>query len=332
MSLLYHDTIKIPVEAQGGAVTIGNFDGVHRGHRAIMKQVRELADRIGGPAIVFTFDPPPACLLRPSEAPEALTSMERRAQLLRQFGIDHVIVYPTTLDLLQLEPEEFFAAIIVKSLHAKAIAEGENFRFGKRRRGDVALLKQLCDQKGIEFSLLQLEQENGDWISSTRIRLEIEAGNMKAANQLLVEPYRISGIVAQGDQRGRTIGFPTANLQAIPMLCPPVGVYAARVAKFEAAQPGGNASDSSAVLGNADPVGLPVALHIGPNPTFGVSGLKVEAHIVGFHGDLYGASLDIEILDRLRDVHRFASKEELVAQLTIDVEKTKAVVASIKLP
>ena len=331
MSLLYHDTIKIPVEAQGGAVTIGNFDGVHRGHRAIMKQVRELADRIGGPAIVFTFDPPPACLLRPSEAPEALTSMERRAQLLHQFGIDHVIVYPTTLDLLQLEPEEFFAAIIVKSLHAKAIAEGENFRFGKRRRGDVTLLKQLCDQKGIEFSLLQLEQENGDWISSTRIRLEIEAGNVKAANQLLVEPYRISGIVAQGDQRGRTIGFPTANLQAIPMLCPPVGVYAARVAKFEAAQPGGNASDAAAV-GNADPVGMPVALHIGPNPTFGVPGLKVEAHIVGFHGDLYGASLDIEILDRLRDVHRFASKEELVAQLTIDVEKTKAVVASIKLP
>jgi riboflavin kinase/FMN adenylyltransferase len=331
MSLLYHDTIKIPVEAQGGAVTIGNFDGVHRGHRAIMKQVRELADRIGGPAIVFTFDPPPACLLRPSEAPEALTSMERRAQLLHQFGIDHVIVYPTTLDLLQLEPEEFFAAIIVKSLHAKAIAEGENFRFGKRRRGDVTLLKQLCDQKGIEFSLLQLEQENGDWISSTRIRLEIEAGNMKAANQLLVEPYRISGIVAQGDQRGRTIGFPTANLQAIPMLCPPVGVYAARVAKFEAAQPGDNASNAAAV-GNADPVGLPVALHIGPNPTFGVPGLKVEAHIVGFHGDLYGASLDIEILDRLRDVHRFASKEELVAQLTIDVEKTKAAVASIKLP
>jgi riboflavin kinase/FMN adenylyltransferase len=257
--------------------------------------------------------------------------MERRAQLLHQFGIDHVIVYPTTLDLLQLEPEEFFAAIIVKSLHAKAIAEGENFRFGKRRRGDVTLLKQLCDQKGIEFSLLQLEQENGDWISSTRIRLEIEAGNMKAANQLLVEPYRISGIVAQGDQRGRTIGFPTANLQAIPMLCPPVGVYAARVTKFEAAQPGDNASNAAAV-GNADPVGLPVALHIGPNPTFGVPGLKVEAHIVGFHGDLYGASLDIEILDRLRDVHRFASKEELVAQLTIDVEKTKAAVASIKLP
>lgn len=331
MSLLYHDTMKIPVEAQGGAVTIGNFDGVHRGHRAIMKQVRELADRSGGPAIVFTFDPPPARLLRPSEAPEALTSMERRAQLLHQFGIDHVIVYPTTLELLQLEPEEFFAKIIVKSLNAKAIAEGENFRFGKRRRGDVALLKQLCDEKGIEFSLLQLEQENGDCISSTRIRLEIESGNMKAANQLLVEPYRISGIVAQGDRRGRTIGFPTANLRAIPMLCPPVGVYAARVAKLEAAQLGGNASDA-AVVGNADPVGMPVALHIGPSPTFGVAGLKVEAHIVGFHGDLYGASLDIEILDRLRDVHRFGSKEELVAQLTIDVEKTKAVVASVKLP
>lgn len=331
MSLFYHDTMKIPVEAHGGAVTIGNFDGVHRGHRAIMKQVRGLADRMGGPAVVFTFDPPPARLLRPNEAPEALTSMERRAQLLQQFGIDHVIVYPTTLELLQLEPEEFFATVIVDSLKAKAIAEGENFRFGKRRRGDVALLQHLCVSKGIEFSLLRLEQENGDWISSTRIRSEIEAGNLKAANQLLVEPYRISGIVSHGDQRGRTIGFPTANLQAIPMLCPPIGVYAARVVKLKAAQPGGNANDIAAT-GNTNPVGLPVALHIGPNPTFGVAALKVEAHIVGFHGDLYGASLEIEILDRLRDVHRFASKEELVSQLTNDVEKAKAVVASIKLP
>ena len=331
MSPLDHDTVKIPVEAHGGAVTIGNFDGVHRGHRAIMTQIRGLADRIGGPAVVFTFDPPPARLLRPNEAPEALTSLERRAELLHQFGIDHVIVYPTTLELLQLEPEEFFATIIVNSLKAKAIAEGENFRFGKRRRGDVALLKQLCDEKGIEFSLLKLEQENGDWISSTRIRSEIEAGNLKAANQLLVEPYRISGIVSQGDRRGRTIGFPTANLQAIPMLCPPIGVYAARVAKLKIANTSGNASDFAAV-GCVSPVGLPVALHIGPNPTFGVAGLKVEAHIVGFHGDLYGASLDIEILDRLRDVHRFASKEELVAQLAIDVEKAKAAVASMILP
>lgn len=331
MSLLYQDTMKIPVEAHGGAVTIGNFDGVHRGHRAIMKQVRELADRIGGPAVVFTFDPPPARLLRPNEAPEALTSMDRRAQLLHQFGIDHVIVYPTTLELLQLEPEEFFAAIIVDSLKAKAIAEGENFRFGKRRRGDVALLKQLCDDNGIEFSLLKLEKENGDWISSTRIRSEIEAGNLKAANQLLVEPYRISGIVSHGEQRGRTIGFPTANLQAIPMLCPPIGVYAARVAKLEVANTSDNASNSAAA-DCMNPVGLPVALHIGPNPTFGVAGVKVEAHIIGFQGDLYGASLHIEILDRLRDVHRFATKEELVARLTIDVEKTKEVVASIKLP
>jgi len=331
MSLLSKDTVKIPIEAQFGAVTIGNFDGVHRGHRAIMAQVRDLADRVGGPAVVFTFDPPPARLLRPDEAPEALTSLTRRAELLSQFGIDHVIVFPTSLDLLQLEPEEFFSTIVVNSLKAKAIAEGENFRFGRRRRGDVTLLKQLCYESGIEFSLLTLQKENGDWISSTRIRAEIEAGNIPAANRLLVEPYRISGTVSKGDQRGRTIGFPTANLEAIPMLCPPVGVYWGRVAKLEGTPATDNASnDDKAPLPSA--IGLPVALNIGPNPTFGVSGYKVEAHIVGFDADIYGATLDIELLGRIRDVQKFASKDELIAQLTQDVEKAKAAVASIKLP
>lgn len=330
MSLFANASNTIPVDAQHGAVTIGNFDGVHRGHRAVMSQVRALADRVGGPAVVFTFDPPPIRLLRPEEAPEALTSMTRRAELLKQFGIDHVIVFPTSLELLQLEPEAFFSNIIVDSLKAKAIIEGENFRFGRKRRGDTQLLQQLCDEKGIEFSLLSLQQETGDWISSTRIRTEIEAGNIQAANQLLVEPYRISGIVSQGEQRGRTIGFPTANLESIPMLCPSIGVYAGRVAKLQPADSSSNVGYS----GNAawqKATGLPVALNIGPNPTFGVSGFKVEAHIVGFEGDIYGANLEIELFERIRDVRKFASILELTTQLSSDIEKTKALIASIKL-
>ena len=327
MNFFLDDVAKIPTEAQRGAITIGNFDGVHSGHQSIIAQVRKLADKISGPAVVFTFDPPPARLLRPADAPEALTSMERRAELLNQFGIDYVVVCPTSLELLRLEPEEFFNNIILKSMKAKAIAEGENFRFGRNRRGDVAMLEQLCNNNGVEFSLLKPEQENGEWISSTRIRNQIEAGNISAANQLLVEPYRLTGTVCLGDQRGRTLGFPTANLEKIPMLCPPIGVYAGRLASVTMDRGGQEGISISSSISK-----LPVAINIGPNPTFGVSQNKVEAHIIGFHGDIYGKILSIELLDRIRDVRKFNSKEELLAQLAIDVRTTSEVVASYKVP
>ena len=144
MNILLNNIVSVPTAAQQGAVTIGNFDGVHRGHKAIIEQVRRLADEVSGPAVVFTFDPPPARLLRPEEAPEALTEIERRAELLTKLGVDFVIVFHTTMDLLRLEPEEFFEQIVVGKLKAKAIAEGENFRFGRKRRGDIALLQDLC--------------------------------------------------------------------------------------------------------------------------------------------------------------------------------------------
>jgi riboflavin kinase / FMN adenylyltransferase len=329
MNLLITDIANIPVEAQCGAVTIGNFDGVHRGHRSIVAQVRALADKVSGPAVVFTFDPPPARLLRPNEAPEALTNMERRAELLTQLGIDYVVVCPTTLELLQLEPEDFFAKVMVQSLKCKAIAEGANFHFGRKRRGDVVMLTQLCAASDIEFSLLTAQKEDGDWISSTRVRKEIEVGNLLQANRLLIEPYRISGIVRQGDQRGRTLGFPTANLEKIPMLCPPPGVYCGRLASVQSSQDQKIINASHGDVGSA--IGFPVAINIGPNPTFGVNKTKVEAHIIGFEGDIYGYEIAIELLDRIRDVRKFASKEELLAQLAMDIVRTKEVVASNKL-
>ncbi|HUP78458.1 MAG TPA: adenylyltransferase/cytidyltransferase family protein, partial [Pirellula sp.] len=204
-----------PSGAQGGAVTIGNFDGVHRGHQAIIQQVRKLADQVSGPAVVFTFDPPPSRLLRPDFSPPSLTGIERRTELLRKLGIDFVIVYPASIKMLDLEPEQFFDSVVIRSLRAKAIAEGENFRFGKQRRGDIPMLKRLCDQSGMQFSLLEPQRDQGEWISSTRIRTLIEAGDIAGANRLLIEPYRISGIVGHGAQRGRTLGFPTANLEDI---------------------------------------------------------------------------------------------------------------------
>ena len=177
------------------------------------------------------------------------------------------------------------------------------------------MLKKLCEQSGLQFSLLEPQQDQGEWISSTRIRTLIEAGDLAGANRLLIEPYRISGIVVHGAQRGRTLGFPTANLESIPVLCPPPGVYAGRVTNCIDHK--GNALTSTSV------VGMPVAINIGPNPTFDEARMKVEAHIIGFVGDLYDFVLEIELLAKLRDVQKFESKEHMLSQLKLDIERVE---------
>ena len=315
MNLKIDSNVIFPPAALGGAVTIGNFDGVHRGHQAIIQQVRKLADQVSGPSVVFTFDPPPSRLLRPDFAPASLTGIARRTELLNKLGIDFVIVYPTTMQLLDLEPEQFFENVVIRSLRAKAIAEGENFRFGKQRRGDIPMLKKLCKQTGLQYSLLETQQDQGDWISSTRIRMLIDTGDIRGANRLLIEPYRISGIVGHGAQRGRTLGFPTANLESIPVLCPPPGVYAGRVTDC--------IDDKKEAITLKSPVGMPVAINIGPNPTFEETRMKVEAHIIGFDGDLYDLEIEIELLAKLRDIQKFDSREQMLSQLKADIERAE---------
>ena len=322
MNLQIDSNTIFPPVAQGGAVTIGNFDGVHRGHQAILQQLRKLADQVSGPAVVFTFDPPPSRLLRPDFAPASLTGIERKKELLTKLGVDFVIVYPTSKQLLDLEPEQFFESVVVRSLQAKAIAEGENFQFGKHRRGDVFLLKQLCNEYGLRFSLLEPQQDQGEWISSTRIRSLLEAGDIAGANRLLIEPYRISGIVSRGAQRGRTLGFPTANLETIPVLCPPIGVYAGRVTGCNESKKNSHSTSS--------PIGMPAAINIGPNPTFGEARVKVEAHIIGYAGDLYDHEIAIELFVKLRDVQKFDSKEQLLSQLDMDIERARTIVRDSK--
>lgn len=317
MNLPIDSQALFPEEAQGGAVTIGNFDGVHRGHQAIIEQVRRLADQVAGPAVVFTFDPPPSKILRPESTPKPLTSIFRRTELLKKLGINHVVVYPTDRQLLELEPEAFFETVVVRFLKAKAIAEGENFQFGKKRRGDVPMLRQLCQEHGLQFSLLEPQRDGGEWISSTRIRALIESGDIASANQLLMEPYRISGIVGHGAERGRTLGFPTANLENIQVLCPPLGVYAGRVANSKCM--------ASAPCKSPSPIGMPVAINIGPNPTFGEDRCKVEAHIIDYNGDLYNHEISIELFAKLREVRKFDSKEHLLTQLASDIQQAKTI-------
>ena len=285
---------------RGGAVTIGNFDGVHRGHARIIEKLKELAREVGGPAIVFTFDPHPVRLLRPDEVPPPLTWTDRKAKLLADLGVDTIVVYPTDEALLSLEPNEFFDQIMIERLQARAMAEGPNFFFGRKRTGNIAILGELCRASKVRLEVVTPLKVNGENVSSSRVRELVSVGNVATANTLLTRPYRIRGMVTHGAARGAKLGFPTANVGAIDTLLPAKGVYACR-AICEEGQ-------------------WPAAVNIGPNPTFGEDILKVEVHLIGYNGSLYGNALEVDFLQRLRDIRSFDSIEQLKSQLARDVE------------
>jgi riboflavin kinase/FMN adenylyltransferase len=297
---------NLPADLLRGAVSIGNFDGVHRGHAKLVERLLAKAREVGGPAIVFTFDPHPVRLLRPKAAPPPLTWTDRKAQLLDELGVTAVIAYPTDLDLLQLSPAGFFDKIIRQQLEARAMVEGPNFFFGRGREGNIDTLGQLCQQASVSLEVAQPTLIGGQIVSSSRVREAIAAGDVDLARQLLTRPYRVRGMVTHGAGRGAKIGFPTANIEAIDTLLPGQGVYAAQACTL-----GGN---------------WPAAANIGPNPTFGENALKVEVHLIDFAGSLYGQPLEIDFLARLRSIQPFASVGELQAQLARDMEAAQRVV------
>jgi riboflavin kinase/FMN adenylyltransferase len=307
MGVIVNGLENIRSETTGGAISIGNFDGVHRGHRELVLRLRQLADQVSGPAVVLTFDPPPAQILRPDLVPPSLTWMTRRAEILFELGVDIVCVCETTPALLELTAENFFQQVLIDSLHVAAIVEGPNFRFGKDRRGDIELLSELCEKQQVRLSIASGQSEDGEWISSSRIRSLIAQGAIEAANRLLVKPYRLTGIVGRGAARGRQIGFPTANLEKIPVMIPRHGVYAGR--------------------GFVNGRSFPAALNIGPNPTFGEATSKIEVHLLDFSGNLYGEPLEVELLGQLRPISHFSNVNALVEQLKIDVQQTRKLVA-----
>jgi riboflavin kinase/FMN adenylyltransferase len=289
----------LPADFRHGAVTIGNFDGVHRGHARLVERLLAKAREIGGPAIVFTFDPHPVRLLRPESAPPPLTWTDRKAQLLGDLGVQATIAYPTDEALLQLSPEQFFQQIVHDCLEAKGMVEGPNFFFGRGRAGNIDTLASLSAAAGVSLEIVPPVQVGSEIVSSSRVREAIQAGDVDLARQLLTRPYRVRGMVTHGARRGARLGFPTANLEAIDTLLPAQGVYAAR-----AFTPAGN---------------WPAAVNIGPNPTFGEHALKVEAHLIGFAGNLYGQPLELEFLSRLRSIRPFESIEALKQQLAHDI-------------
>jgi riboflavin kinase / FMN adenylyltransferase len=289
----------LPDDLRSGAVTIGNFDGVHRGHAKIAQQLRLQAARVKGPAIVFTFDPHPVRLLRPEEAPPPLTWTDRKADLLAHLGIDAMIAYPTDDQLLSLSPEEFFQHVIVDRLDAQAIVEGPNFHFGRGRSGDVALLQKLASKANRTLEIVEPVIVKDEPVSSSRVRRLIAEGQVDQARELLTAPFRIRGMVVHGVGRGAKLGFPTANLDAIDTLLPGPGVYGA-----------------AARIGTEL---LPAAVNVGTNPTFGEHAPKVEVHVMGWKDPLYGQPLEVDFLSRIRNVQKFESVEALGTQLQHDI-------------
>jgi riboflavin kinase/FMN adenylyltransferase len=295
----------LPPAVRKGAVTIGNFDGVHRGHSAILSELIESAKAVHGPAVVMTFDPHPLQVLRPEKClPNLTTTADRTAQL-KASGVDEVVVIPASRALLRLTARAFFDDVIRAGLAPRALVEGPDFGFGHNREGNVRLLQQWCEETGIGMKIVPPLVLDGLPISSSRIRSALLAGDVKEAARLLGRSYRLRGIVGTGQQRGKKLGFPTANLERITTLIPGDGVYAVRV--------------------NLNSWTWPGAANIGPNPTFGENARKVEVHLIGFHGELYGRELAIEFVDRLRNTRPFAGVAELVDQLHKDIAAAKEI-------
>jgi riboflavin kinase/FMN adenylyltransferase len=289
---------------RNGYVSIGNFDGVHRGHQSMIGVLTRLATEKGVPAVIFTFDPHPIALLRPGQSPPPLTTTERKLELLERTGVDSVVVYPTDQALLQLSPRDFFDRIIVSSLAVRGLVEGPNFFFGHDRAGSIDVLHGFCRSSGRELYVVPPVAMGERLVSSTEIRRLIADGHVREAGTLLGYTYRVSGTVVRGAERGRTIGYPTANLEGTRTVLPRDGVYAARV-----------------LVGSNWHV---AGVNIGPNPTFADQERKFEAHLDGFSGDLYGARVNVELVDRIRDTVRFDGIDALKKQLAVDMERARA--------
>ena len=289
---------------QGGVITIGNFDGVHRGHAALLGRVRKLADQLGGPAVAMVLDPHPATILRPELAPRRLTEIETRAELMDPLGIDALVVCQTSRQFLNLTAKQFFSSLVQQRLQAQAMIEGPNFFFGRDRGGNIAVLTELCGQASIQLQIVEPMHAGPQMISSTRIRRLLAEGAVGEAADLLGHPHTLSGTVTRGDQRGREIGFPTANLSGIELVLPRHGVYAGYLGTTEGRHV--------------------AAIHVGPNPTFESNGdSKVEVHALDYNGDLYDQRVQVDFLHHVRDVVKFESPEALVAQVHQDIAQIR---------
>ncbi|WP_242902576.1 bifunctional riboflavin kinase/FAD synthetase [Actinomadura terrae] len=305
---------EVPADWGRSVVTIGVFDGVHRGHQRIVGAAAEEARRRGLRSVVITFDPHPDEVVRPGTHPPLLASTTRRIELLEGLGTDAVVVVPFTLELSKVPPDEFVQSVLVDRLHAAHVIVGEDFRFGHRARGDVALLTELGEKYDFTAEGMPLVA-NGDTISSSYIRDRLDAGDVEAAARALGRPHRVEGVVVRGHQRGRALGFPTANLETVPHTAIPAdGVYAGWLVCDSERYPGFR---------------WPAAISIGTNPTFDGVERTVEAYALDRDDlDLYGEHMAADFTARIRDTLKFDSIEALIEEMHRDVDRAREITAA----
>ena len=308
MTQVIHDLAACPKPANGTVVTIGAYDGVHLGHRALIERVRSMAATLQCASAVVTFDRHPATVVRPDSAPKLLTDVEQKLELLAETGVDYVLVVHFDEARSKESAEDFVHEVLVGCLAAKAVVVGHDFHFGHGRRGNVPMLQSMGAELGFDVLGISLVAEEGEPISSTRIRGLLAEGDVVGAAHLLGRPHEVRGVVEQGDQRGRELGFPTANV-AVPaeILLPADGIYAGWYARPDGSR-------------------LPAAISLGRRPTFYEAAERslLEAYLLDFSGSLYGEAARVQFISRLRGEVKFDRVEDLVAQIEKDVADTRA--------
>ena len=286
------------------SVTVGNFDGVHRGHQALVGEAVSAAREASGTAVVLTFDPHPSRVLSPERALTSLMTVEQKAEVLAGLGADRLAVLPFTREVSEKSPEAFAREVLVQALGARQVVVGTNFRFGRGREGDVAGLTALGGSLGFAVRAVAPVWHREAPISSSRVREALARGEVAPAREMLGRPFFVDGVVTRGEGRGRGLGIPTANLDVVNETLPRAGVYACRVGLPDGAE--------RAAVAN-----------LGRRPTFGGEATTLEAHLLDFEGDLYGHRLRMAFLERLRDERRFPGPDALVAQIRADIAEAR---------
>lgn len=304
---IFYGTDRLPV-FEKPVITIGTFDGVHMGHRAILKTVCDHAAKIDGESILLTFEPHPRKLIFPDQPIHILTPLEKKLKLITELGIQHVVVVPFTPQFASLSAREYISDFLVKIFNPAAVVIGYDHHFGNDRKGNIHLLKEMQAEYGFDVVEISAQLIEEAAVSSTKIRKAIQAGDVQEAHAMLNRPYSLAGVVQKGAQLGRTLGFPTANIKPheVEQIVPCNGVYAVEVK-----------------IGSKN---HPAMLNIGVRPTVtNELSVHIEAHIFDFNADVYGEQMEIMFIARLRDEQKFASLDELKAQLVKDEQNARAI-------
>ncbi|MCW2873885.1 bifunctional riboflavin kinase/FAD synthetase [Actinacidiphila oryziradicis] len=304
----------VPGDWGRSVVTIGSYDGVHRGHQLIIGRAVERARELGLPSVIVTFDPHPSEVVRPGSHPPLLTAHHRRAELMAELGVDALLILPFTSEFSRLSPGDFIRTVLVDALHARAVVEGPNFRFGHKAAGDVEFLSAMGLKYDYDVDIVDLyvtgEAGGGQPFSSTLTRRLIAQGDVAGAMEILGRPHRVEGVVVRGAQRGRELGYPTANVETVPHTAIPAdGVYAGWLD----------------VAGEA----MPAAISVGTNPTFDGTARTVEAYAIDREGlELYGLHAGVGFLAYLRGMEKFDTIDALLERMADDVKRARELVAA----